>query len=292
MPDGRWSRVAPPLTSSLIEHFIGRTKTCCIADCSDWATDSVARQPAQRVGAGSRAATSEGDGAFAICTSGACANTLRTDGAGRPCVSLGDGTIDRRAVLAAGSQAAQTAASSRRHAPVDPHAFASSMPVRVGSGPLPAFDVGDPMTCFPRLAAALGIAMVLASCAAPDAEHPAAATAPAPISGERIAYVVGCVNCHHQTPKEILNAPPLVVVQGYSLAEFTTLLRTGVTRDGRDMYAQGSIMGIVAREQLSHLTPDEVSAVHRFLQKEWTAERGLFEEAKIATFPPPTFGKQ
>lgn len=105
-------------------------------------------------------------------------------------------------------------------------------------------------------------------------------------------YVVGCVNCHHQTPKEILNAPPLTVVQSYSFPEFRKLITTGVTRDGRDMYAQGSIMGIVAKEQLAHLTDDEIIAIHGFLQKGWSAERGTTEEAKIATFPPPSFMKK
>lgn len=136
---------------------------------------------------------------------------------------------------------------------------------------------------------ATSLVLVLASCAR-TVPPPVAAVAP-PISGERIAYVVGCVNCHHQTPKEILNAPSLVLVQVYSLPEFRTLLKTGVARDGRDMYAQGSIMGIVAREQLSHLTDEEVAAVHRFLQQDWTAARAAHEEAKIATFPPPTFTK-
>lgn len=51
-------------------------------------------------------------------------------------------------------------------------------------------------------------------------------------------------------------------------------------------------MGIVAREQLSYFTDDEISAVHAFLQNDWTAERGTREEAKIATFPPPTFMNQ
>lgn len=120
----------------------------------------------------------------------------------------------------------------------------------------------------------------------------AEAAQPAPISGERLVYIAGCVNCHHQTPKEILNAPPLIVVQSYSLPEFRALLKTGVTRDGRDMYAQGSIMGIVAREQLSFLTDDEVQRIHEFLQTGWNAERGAREEAKIAQFPPPTFMKQ
>lgn len=139
----------------------------------------------------------------------------------------------------------------------------------------------------------------LAACAressprTPEPATPVAEAAPpVPVSGERLVYIVGCVNCHHQTPKEILNAPPLIVVQSYSLPEFRTLLKTGVTRDGRDMYAQGSIMGIVAREQLSFLTDDEVRRIHEFLQTGWTAERGAREEAKIAQFPPPTFMKQ
>jgi mono/diheme cytochrome c family protein len=148
------------------------------------------------------------------------------------------------------------------------------------------------MTRTLRLGIAICLAISIASCS-PDAPTPTAVAAkPLPPSGERLVYLVGCVNCHHQTPKEILNAPPLLVVQGYSLQEFRTLLNTGVTRDGRDMYAQGSIMGIVAREQLSHFTEDEVAAVYEFLRKEWTAERAAREEAKIATFPPPTFMKK
>ncbi|MEO6104525.1 MAG: hypothetical protein ABIP44_12945, partial [Pseudoxanthomonas sp.] len=113
-----------------------------------------------------------------------------------------------------------------------------------------------------------------------------------PPSGERLAYMVGCINCHHQTPKEILNAPSLIIVQTYSLPEFEKLLNTGVTRDGRDMYAQGSIMGIVAREQLSHLNDGEMTAIHQFLATQWTAERASREEAKIALFPLPTFMQQ
>lgn len=143
-----------------------------------------------------------------------------------------------------------------------------------------------------RTLVAAWLALLLSSCST-DAPPPAAiATAPPPPSGERLAYLAGCVNCHHQTPKEILNAPPLVTVKAYSLPEFRTLLKAGVTRDGRDMYAQGSIMGIVAKEQLSHFTDDEVAAVHEFLQAQWTAERAAQEEAKIPLFPPPTFMKK
>ena len=144
--------------------------------------------------------------------------------------------------------------------------------------------------------AVAGLMLVLPSCTQEPppktADAQATAAPPPPPSGERLAYVVGCVNCHHQTPKEILNAPPLSVVQSYSLPEFKKLLTTGVTRDGRDMYAQGSIMGIVAREQLSHLTDEELIAIHEFLQRGWTPERAAKEEAKTATFPPPTFMKK
>lgn len=133
------------------------------------------------------------------------------------------------------------------------------------------------------------LALLLSSCSTERAAATVPVVAVAAVSGERLAYLSGCVNCHHQTPKEILNAPSLMVVQVYSLPEFRALLKTGVTRDGRDLYAQGSIMGIVAREQLAYFTDDEVAAVHTFLQKDWSAERAAREDAKIALFPPPTF---
>ena len=100
-------------------------------------------------------------------------------------------------------------------------------------------------------------------------------------SGEHLAYTVGCVNCHHQTPREIINAPPLVIVKTYSLPEFRRLMKSGITRTGRDMLAESSIMGIVASEQFSHFTDDEVKAVYDFLSRQWTVEKGLAEERKI-----------
>ena len=102
-------------------------------------------------------------------------------------------------------------------------------------------------------------------------------------SGEHLVYTVGCVNCHHQTPKEIISAPPLIIVKSYSFVEFKKLMRTGVTRTGRDMLAQSSVMGIVAKEQFSHFTDNEIADVYSFLTKEWTVERGMIEEKKIPT---------
>jgi len=103
-------------------------------------------------------------------------------------------------------------------------------------------------------------------------------------SGEHLAYTVGCINCHHQTDKHIINAPPLVVVKAYSISEFRRLMKTGITKAGRDMATEGSVMGFVAKEQFSHLTDTEVTALYDFFTKEWTAARGIEEERKIPIY--------
>jgi hypothetical protein len=103
-------------------------------------------------------------------------------------------------------------------------------------------------------------------------------------SGEHLAYTVGCVNCHHQTDKHIINAPPLMIVRAYSISEFRRLMKTGVTKSGRDMAAQGSVMGFVAKEQFSYLTDAEVTALYQYFTTEWTAERGVEEEKKIPIY--------
>jgi len=107
-------------------------------------------------------------------------------------------------------------------------------------------------------------------------------------TGEHLAYTVGCVNCHHQTDKHIINAPPLIIVKAYSISEFRRLMKTGVTKSGRDMASQGSVMGFVAKEQFAHFTDGEVTALYEFLTREWTVERGLEEEKKIPIYFKPT----
>ena len=106
-------------------------------------------------------------------------------------------------------------------------------------------------------------------------------------SGERLAYVVGCINCHHQAPVDEMHAPSLLIVKDYSLAEFRRLMKTGVTRNGRHLLEEGSVMGIVATEQFSHLTDAEVKAIYSFLKKNWNEARAAKEEAKIPLLYKP-----
>jgi hypothetical protein len=106
-------------------------------------------------------------------------------------------------------------------------------------------------------------------------------------SGERLAFVVGCINCHHQAPLDEMHAPSLLIVKTYSLPEFRRLLKTGVTRTGRNMLEDGNLMGIVATEQFSHLTDSEVKAVYNFLKKGWSQDRAAKEESKIPLLYKP-----
>ena len=100
-------------------------------------------------------------------------------------------------------------------------------------------------------------------------------------AGERLAFVLGCINCHHQTPKQMINAPSLAIVQSYTLDELRALLKSGKTRDGRDLLTSSSLMGIVATEQFIYMTEEEIQAVYEYLKNDWTQEKGLAEEAKI-----------
>lgn len=101
------------------------------------------------------------------------------------------------------------------------------------------------------------------------------------LEGERLAYLLGCINCHHQTPKDIIDAPPLLIVQAYSLEQFSSLLKTGVTFTGRDLTEIGSIMGIVAAEQFSYLKDEEILMLYLYLKNGWTLEQAIEEEEKI-----------
>lgn len=61
-------------------------------------------------------------------------------------------------------------------------------------------------------------------------------------------------------------------------------MKMGITKDGRDMASEGSVMGFVAKEQFSHFTDAEVTALYGFFKNEWTVERGIEEEKKIPIY--------
>ena len=99
-------------------------------------------------------------------------------------------------------------------------------------------------------------------------------------SGERLAYAAGCISCHHRAPKDANKAPALSGVQAYSLPEFRKLLKSGVTRAGRNLATESTPMGIAALEQFAYLSDDEVTALFDFLRTGWTPERAAQEEAR------------
>lgn len=68
-------------------------------------------------------------------------------------------------------------------------------------------------------------------------------------------------------------------------------MKTGVTKSGRNMVAEGNALGVVAQEQFAYFTDAEVDATYDFLATEWTARRGLEEVKKIPILFKPQIDK-
>jgi mono/diheme cytochrome c family protein len=73
-----------------------------------------------------------------------------------------------------------------------------------------------------------------------------------------------CAECHGADLRgdPSIGGPGLEVVGGYSLADFTTLLRAGVASGGREL----SMMTATARERFVHLTDAEVLGLYLYLR--------------------------
>lgn len=73
-----------------------------------------------------------------------------------------------------------------------------------------------------------------------------------------------CTECHGQELEGFapLNAPPLVVVKGYSPEQFSRLMHDGIGLGDR----QFRMMTPVAKARFAHFTADEVSAMYAYLQ--------------------------
>jgi mono/diheme cytochrome c family protein len=73
-----------------------------------------------------------------------------------------------------------------------------------------------------------------------------------------------CSECHGQSLEGFapINAPPLIVAKGYSAEAFSKLMHDGVPLGDHNL----PLMGPTARTRFSNFTPEEVAAVHDYLQ--------------------------
>ncbi|HEY6125882.1 MAG TPA: cytochrome c [Steroidobacteraceae bacterium] len=73
-----------------------------------------------------------------------------------------------------------------------------------------------------------------------------------------------CSECHAQDLRGVapINAPALAVAKGYSLEQFTRLMQQGIGVGDR----QFKMMSPTAQARFTQFAPDEITAVHAFLQ--------------------------
>jgi cytochrome c553 len=85
-----------------------------------------------------------------------------------------------------------------------------------------------------------------------------------PLSHGRYLTMNYCSECHGQNLEGFppIAAPPLAVAKGYSLEQFSRLMRAGKPLADREL----KIMGVTSRVRFSHLREDELGAIHAFLQ--------------------------
>jgi cytochrome c553 len=132
---------------------------------------------------------------------------------------------------------------------------------------------GEPRDVRLRLGARVMFALGKFKPAAVEVHEAEAAAALFPRPGEtngQGAYLARtvCTECHgaklegHES-----GAPDLRIAAGYTLEQFTELMRTGNALGGREL----KLMSSVARNRFSHLTDDEIRALHSYL----TARAGV-----------------
>ena len=81
-------------------------------------------------------------------------------------------------------------------------------------------------------------------------------------AGRRLARA--CIECHGPalTGREVVGAPDLTIAAAYDLADFETLLRTGIAPGGRKV----GLMSQVSPARFNALTHQEVAALHAYLR--------------------------
>jgi mono/diheme cytochrome c family protein len=85
-----------------------------------------------------------------------------------------------------------------------------------------------------------------------------------PLSRGRYLTMNYCSECHGQALEGVapINAPALAVAKGYSLEQFTRLMHEGVGTAER----QFKLMTPTSRARFIQLKPEEIAAMHAFLQ--------------------------
>ena len=78
----------------------------------------------------------------------------------------------------------------------------------------------------------------------------------------RYLAMTSCVECHGPELQGDVGTPSLAGAYGYSLDEFVRLARTSTPREPRTL----TLMASVASDRLSHMTDDELSDLHMYLQ--------------------------
>ncbi len=100
-----------------------------------------------------------------------------------------------------------------------------------------------------------------------DTVPPPEAKGPEAAIGRYLARTV-CAQCHGTDLRGASNpdfsSPDLRIVSAYSPEAFAELMRTGVALGGRKL----GVMGITARNNLSHLTEAEIAALYSYLDAE------------------------
>ena len=102
--------------------------------------------------------------------------------------------------------------------------------------------------------------------------EPAAMThdAPRPTNGPdavargQYTAMSSCVECHGPRLEGKMGAPGLSIVQGYTAAEFSRLMREGVPRDGRKL----DLMARTSRGRFVNFSDDEIAELYAYLSRQ------------------------
>ena len=85
-----------------------------------------------------------------------------------------------------------------------------------------------------------------------------------PLGRGRYIAMITCTECHGQDLEGMPGypPPPLLIVAAYSFEEFSTLLRTGVAKGGREL----ELMSMIGRTRGAALTDEEVADLYAYLR--------------------------